>query len=200
MKLVHATCMTAEVRGRNVKVPRLKPIDRFSAGPETRALLDRVEQRLGMVPNMIATMAQSPAVANAYLSFAEALSDSLLSPTLGEQLALAIGQANACRYCLTARAAIGRAVGLSDDELRDARRATSPDRKTETALRFAMRILDRRGRVSDDDVAAVREAGYGETEIAEIVAHVALNLFTNYFNHVAQTDVDYPPLADVVEP
>ena len=81
---------------------------------------------------------------------------------------------------------------MSVEEIVASRRGTSPDSKTEAALSFARKIVKERGLVSDDDVASLRLAGYDDGAITEIVANVALNIFTNYFNHVAQTDIDFP--------
>lgn len=178
-------------------MPTLQPIDRSSAPPSTQKLLDGVEKKLGMVPNLIATMAQSGALANAYLSFSQALAQGVLPATLREQVALAVSQVNACGYCLAAHSAIGSSVGLSDDAIRDARSAASPDRRTEAALQFAKRIVDQRGWLSTDDVSAVRDAGYSEEELAELIGNVALTLFTNYFNHIAQTEVDFPGVPEL---
>lgn len=178
-------------------MPRIQPVDRQTADQGTQKLLDGVEKKLGMVPNLISTMAQSPALAQGYLGLSQGLSGGVISPQLREQIALTVSQTNECNYCLAAHSAIGSSVGLSDDELRDARAGSSPDRKTEAALKFARRIVDQRGFVSDDELAAVRHAGYSDGEIAEIVGHVALTVFTNYFNHVADTEVDFPPVAEV---
>ena len=181
-------------------MPRIKPVDRTNAPARTQEILAGVDKKLGMLPNLIATLAQSPAVAEAYWGFSQSLAGGTLSPRLREQIALGVSQATACGYCLAAHAAIGRSVGLSDDEIRDARTGTSPDRQTEAALAFAGRIVEHRGFVADDDLAAVRQAGYGEAEIVEIFGHVVLTIFTNYFNHVAQTDVDFPAVAETVVP
>ncbi len=178
-------------------MPRLCQIDRHAASVATRNLLAEVEDQLGMVPNLIATMAQSACVARGYLKMAESLSDGALAEPLREQIALAVSQANGCDYCVAGHSAVGSSIGLTEDQLRDARVATSPDRKTEAVLRFARRIVDLRGSVSDDDLREIRNAGYGEPLIIEIIAHVALNIFTNYVNLVAQTEVDFPPVAKV---
>jgi uncharacterized peroxidase-related enzyme len=180
------------------EMPRLQPIDRKTAPAQTQMLLDGVEKKLGMVPNVLATMAQSHALAQAYLSFSQALAGGVMSPQLREQIALTVGQANECGYCVAAHSAIGSTVGLSEDEIRDARTGTSPDRQTEAVLQFARRIVEQRGFVSDHDLSEIRHAGFGDAQIAELVGHVALNMFTNYFNHVAQTDVDFPAVAELV--
>ena len=124
-------------------MPRLWPINRKTAPVTTQKLLADVEDKLGMVPNLIATMAQSTSVARAYLGLADALSGGVLAERIREQIALTVGQANRCEYCVAGHSAVGSSVGLTDDEVRDARNGTSPDRKTEAVLQFARRIVEK---------------------------------------------------------
>ena len=179
-------------------MPRIQPVDRKTAPAKTQQLLDSVEKKGGMVPNLFATFAQLPALTQAYLGSSQTLASGVIRAQLREQIALAVSQTNECDYCLAAHSAIGSSVGLSDDEVRDARTATSPDRRTEVALQFARRIVERKGFVSDDDLQEMRSARYTEEEIVEVVGNVALIIFTNYFNHVAETDVDFPAVAELV--
>ena len=103
-----------------------------------------------------------------------------------------VGEVNHCDYCVSAHSAIGKHAGLSDQEVLDSRRGTSADANVDALLRFARTVVAKQGVVDDADVATVRAAGYGDAEIAEVVAHVALNIFTNYFNNVAETEIDFP--------
>lgn len=176
-------------------MPRLNAIDPQTATGKAKELLDGVQKKLGLTPNMTRTMANSPAVLEGYLNFSGALGAGSLNAKLREQLALTVAEANACEYCLSAHTAIGKMVGLQADELAASRRATSSDPHVEAALRFAREIVVTRGAVNNEDVNRVRAAGYSEGEIAEIIAHVALNIFTNYFNTVAQTVVDFPKVS-----
>ncbi|OWY73165.1 peroxidase [cyanobacterium TDX16] len=171
---------------------RLKAVTVAGADRRSRGLLDGVEKKLGMVPNIMRTMASSPATLEAYLAFSNAMATGSLSAKLREQVALAVGEANNCEYCLAAHAALGRRAGLNDDEVTASRRGASADQKAAAVLTFAQKVVVERGRVGDADVASLRAAGYGDGEIAEIVGNVALNIFTNYFNHVAQTEIDFP--------
>lgn len=173
-------------------MPRLQPVTRDSADEQTAHVLDDVQSKLGKVPNIVATMANSPAVATAYLGFSGALASGTLSPRLREQIALAVGEANSCDYCLAAHTALGRRAGLTKEETIAARQGQPDDDAERAAVDFARRIVRDRGFVGDDDVRHLRDAGYNDGQIAEIVANVALNLFTNYFNHVAGTEVDFP--------
>jgi uncharacterized peroxidase-related enzyme len=173
-------------------MPRLRPVDAAETDGRARDLLDEIENKIGMVPNLMRTMASSAAVLEAYEQFKRALGGGRLPARLREQIALTVAEANACGYCLAAHAALGKLAGLSDETIRDSRLALSPNRKTEEVLRFAREIVEKRGLVGDEAVDRVRRAGLGDGEIAEIVANVALNLFTNYFNHVAGTEVDFP--------
>ena len=179
-------------------MPRLRTINPEDASGRAQQLLERVHAKLGMVPNLMRTMANEPAVLDAYLAFTGALAKGSLSARLREQIALAVAEASGCGYCLAAHHAVGKAAGLSEEVLQDSRRGVSADSRTSAALRFARRIVENRGWVTDDDVAQARRAELTDGAIAEIVANVAANLFTNYFNHVAETDVDFPavpPLA-----
>ena len=173
-------------------MPRLKAIETAEAAPKAKAFLEGVQKKLGMTPNLMRTMANSPAVLEAYLGFGNALGKGTLSPKLREQIALTVGELNECQYCLSAHATLGKIVGLGDEEIADSRRGVSPDRKTEAALQFARKVVTDRGWVSDDDVASLRAAGTTDAELAEIVGAVVLNIFSNYFNHVADTEVDFP--------
>jgi uncharacterized peroxidase-related enzyme len=145
-----------------------------------------------MVPNIMRTMANSPATLEAYLAFSNAMATGSLSAKLREQIALTVGEANGCEYCLAAHAALGQRAGLNGDEVTASRRGESADHKTAAVLTFARKVVAERGRVADEDVTSLRTAGFGDGEVAEVVGNVALNLFTNYFNHVALTEVDFP--------
>jgi uncharacterized peroxidase-related enzyme len=172
---------------------RINPVSHEAAEGKARQLLDAVKAKLGIVPNMTRTMAVSPPVLEAYLGLSSTLAHGVLPAKVREQLALDIGEANHCDYCVSAHTYIGKNVaGLSDADILDSRKATSADPRTAALLRFARAVVAKRGIVDDADVEAVRAAGYGAAEIAEVVAHVALNVFTNYFNNVAGTAIDFP--------
>jgi uncharacterized peroxidase-related enzyme len=177
------------------------PVDPAHAEGTAAALLATVKSKLGVVPNMTRHMARSPAVLAGYLGFAGALGDGLLPAKLREQIALATAEANACEYCLSAHSFIGKGAGLRAEEIAAARGADAADEKARAALRFARAVIGTRGHASDADVRAVRAAGFDDGAIGEIVANVALNVFTNYFNSVTRPRVDFPavkPRAETV--
>lgn len=160
--------------------------------PKSEELLGMVEKKLGMRPNMMKTMAHSPAVLEGYLQFSGALSHGSLSAALREKLALVVGETNHCDYCLAAHTVLGGLAGVNGEEAKRSRLGTSTNAKEQAALQFAQLMVQSRGQVTDEDVQKLRESGFTEGELTEIVAHVALNIFTNYFNHVAATEVDFP--------
>ncbi len=141
---------------------------------------------------MFRTMAGSPAVLRSYLGFLESLAEGSLGPAVREQIALAVAERNRCDYCLSAHTALGKLAGLSVIHLTGAREGTATDAKAAAAIRFALAVVESAGDVSDADLARVRSAGCGDAEIGEIIAHVALNVLTNYFNRAARTVVDFP--------
>jgi uncharacterized peroxidase-related enzyme len=177
-------------------MPRIRSIDPEKATGEAQQLLAAVNDKFGMVPNLARALAISPAALKGYLALGEALEGSLLPAKLREQIALTVSQANGCSYCLAAHCAIGKTVGLSNSELSDARQSSSPDSKVNAALRLAKQLVEDRGRVSEEYLTRVRRAGYGDAAITEIVAIVAWKTFSNYFNHVAGTDVDFPAVEE----
>lgn len=177
---------------------RLNLIAPESATGKAKELLDAVKGKLGLVPNMTRAMANAPAALNGYLQLSGALAHGALPAKTREQIALAVAEANGCDYCLAAHTAIGKMAGLTADQIRDSRHGTAVDPKADALVRFARKVVDTKGRVTDADLRAVRAAGHDDGAIAEVVAHVALNVFTNYFNQVADTDIDFPraePLA-----
>lgn len=174
---------------------RLRAIQIDSATGKAKELLEAVQAKLSITPNMTRVMANSPAVLEAYLSFSGALAGGSLNAKIREQLALAVGEQNSCQYCVSAHTAIGRMTGLSEAEIEGAREAKSSAAKTAAALAFARQIVAKQGRATQADVDAVRNAGFTDGEIAEIIAHVALNIFTNYFNNTADVEVDFPKIA-----
>jgi uncharacterized peroxidase-related enzyme len=159
---------------------------------KAKDLLSAVKAKLGMAPNMMRTMANSPAVLEGYLNFNAALGGGELPTGLREQIALAVAEANSCEYCLSAHTALGKMAGLKPEQVSQSRDAAASDPKADAALKFAVSVVNSRGAVTDAEFSKVRAAGFSEGEVAEILAHVAINVFTNYFNKAALTVVDFP--------
>ncbi len=176
-------------------MPRLNPIDPAHAQGVARELLDDIRRTFGMAPNILRAMANSPAALQAYLGFRSALGGASLGPKLGEAIALAVAGANDCGYCVAAHTAAAKALGVDDAERARNRDGRSGDAKVDAALRFAVAIVAKSGRVDDGDLHSVRAAGYGDGEIVDIVAAVASNTFTNYLDHVAEPELDFPAVA-----
>ena len=174
---------------------RLTAIEPNSTTGKTKQLFDAVKGKLGLVPNMARVMANSPAVLEAYLGFSGALGAGSLDAELRQQIALMTAQANHCDYCLSAHTAIGKMVGLTETQLLDSREGHGTTARATAALAFAKQVLDGKGQISEGDLQAVREAGFSDGDIAEIIAHVALNVLTNYFNIAAQTEIDFPKVS-----
>lgn len=171
---------------------RIAKLDNNNASEETVALLDAVKKQLGLVPALVQTMAQSPATLKTYLAMMDTLSKGVLTSKLGEQISIAVGGANGCNYCASAHTAIARKLGLSNEELEQNLLGKSSDPKTNAALHFVRKIVATRAKLTNQDLSDIRAAGFSEEEIIELLAHTVLNIFTNYFNHIADTEVDFP--------
>jgi uncharacterized peroxidase-related enzyme len=159
-------------------------------------LLAAVKQHLGAVPNMFRLVANSPAVLEGYLAFSGALAKGTLPAPTRERIALAVAEVNGCAYCLSAHTYLARNLARLDDaEITANRNGASNDVKADAAVRFAARLARERGHVAVADIDAVRAAGYSDAEIVEIVAHVAINVFTNTINEALATEIDFPRVA-----
>jgi uncharacterized peroxidase-related enzyme len=171
---------------------RVALIESGNTSAARKALLDQVHAAFGATPNLFKAVANSPAALQSMWSAFGALGNGVLTARLGEQIAVAVADRNACEYCLAAHTALGRKAGASAEEMAAAQAGESGDPRTAAALRFALQLVDARGQVADADVQAVRTAGFSDEEIVEILAHVALNLFTNYVNVAFAVPVDFP--------
>ena len=174
---------------------RLNTVDPNNATGKAKDLLDAVKGKLGIVPNMTKVMANSPAVLESYLGFSGALNGGLLDAQTREQIALAVSQDNRCDYCLSAHTAIGKMVGLTPHQALESRKGNGTTPRITAALVFAKRVGETHGQISESDLTAVRDAGFNDGEIAEIIAHVALNVFTNYFNIATEVAIDFPKVS-----
>ncbi len=159
----------------------------------SRPLLEAVKNQLGVVPNLMKVLGNSPAALGGYLNLNGTLAKGSIGAKTGERIALAIAEFNRCGYCLAAHTYLGKNLAKLDDaEIAANRSGASSDARAEAALRFAVNVAQERGHVSDAAVRAVKAAGYSDAEVMEIVLHVALNTLTNYVNEVAQTEIDFP--------
>ncbi len=164
-----------------------------TAPAASRPLLEAVKKQIGSVPNMFRIFANSPAALEGYLGLSGALGKGVLPAATRERIALAIAEVNGCNYCLAAHSQFGKSLAKLDAiEITANRHGTSTDAKAAVAVRFAAGIARSRGAVAPADITAVRNAGYSDAEIVEIIAHVALNTLTNYVNEVLGTEIDFP--------
>jgi uncharacterized peroxidase-related enzyme len=176
------------------RIPTPKSID--TAPSASQPLLEAVKKQLGVVPNLFRLVALSPAALEGYLGMSGALNKGALPAPTRERIALAVAEANGCTYCLSAHTYLAKNLAkLSDAEIAANRNGASIDPKADAAVRFAAQVVRERGHVSEEDVRAVRAAGYDDAQLIEIVQHVALNTWTNYINEVLKTEVDFPVVA-----
>ncbi len=173
------------------RVPTPVSID---AAPEaSKGSLEAVNKLLGTVPNMFRLIENSPQTLEVYLGLNNALGGGSIDAPTRERIALAVAEINGCGYCLAAHNYLGTNLAkLSADEIEANRRGTSSNAKAAIAVGFAAKTTKNRGQVSDADVQAVRDAGYNDAEIVEIIGHIALNTLTNYINEALGTEIDFP--------
>lgn len=180
-------------------MPRIHPLNPEAAHPKAAELLTGIQRQLGVLPNIFKTLAHAPAALSGYLNLAKSLGSGALSAASREQIALAVAGTNRCGYCASAHTAMAQQTGVSTEELGRNLNAKSEDPRTQAVLTFVNRVVTLRGNVTDADLAQVRAAGLSDGEIVEIIANIAVNIFTNYLNLVARPEVDFP-IVDVGQP
>lgn len=178
-------------------LPTLPIPQTIAASPAaSRPLLETVQARFGGVPNLYRLVGLSPAALEGYLAWSGALQKGELAAATRERIALAIAEYNACSYCLSAHALVARRqAGLDDAEIAANRHGSSTDAVAAAAVKFAVKVARRRGHLDKADVQALIAAGYSPAQVVEIVMQVALNVWTNYINEVARTEIDFPLVA-----
>ncbi|MGI2259075.1 carboxymuconolactone decarboxylase family protein [Shewanella sp. GXUN23E] len=154
--------------------------------------LSAIEKKVGMVPNLYATVAHSPTVLNAILAFGDSLTKGRLSAAQRELIALAVAQTNACQYCLSAHTLIAAGAGLSKDEIVAARNIAADTPLDQAIVEFAALAVTQRGVITDAQLQQLQAKGLTDELLFEVLAQVTLNTFTNYANHIAATDIDFP--------
>ncbi|MGQ0526173.1 MAG: carboxymuconolactone decarboxylase family protein [Betaproteobacteria bacterium] len=179
---------------------RINAVDPKTAAGETKALLDAVQAQLGVVPNFIRVLAHSPKALSGFLGLYGALGGAAVPKATQERIALALAESNGCQYCVSAHTAIGRHAGLSNDEMLLNRQGSSADAKAAAAVDFAKALNDNAGEVTSAEFEAVRSAGFSDAEIVEVIAVVALNLFTNILGKSTRVDIDFPRVALLSDP
>jgi uncharacterized peroxidase-related enzyme len=171
---------------------RITIIDASNANAEQAALLDAIQDKLGMVPNFLKVLANSPAALQAFLGLHSITGSGSLNELTRERIALALAQMNGCAYCVSAHTAIGRKTGLSGEEIAAARAGSSDDAKAALAVKFARSLTENTGEVSTAELLEMRNAGYTDADLVEIITHVALNLLTNILGKASRVEIDFP--------
>jgi uncharacterized peroxidase-related enzyme len=174
---------------------RITTITNETADPEQKALFNAIQAQVGMVPNFLKVLANSPAALRAFLGLYGITNEGSLDPHTRERIALAIAQQNSCEYCLSAHTAIGRKAGLTSDEISANRSGTSQDAKAAVAIKLARSLSEHTGEVTTAELIEARVAGYTDADIVEIIIHVGLNTITNMIGKASQLDIDFPKIA-----
>jgi uncharacterized peroxidase-related enzyme len=173
-------------------MPRLNVVDPDQATGKSKEIFDGLKKKMGRVVNIFKGMGNSPAALQAYLSMSGALAEGQLAPEDREAVYLAVSQKNGCQYCVSAHTVIAKKAGMSDDQILAIRRGQPQADKQRALVRFVLRVMETRGFVDDADLAAVKKAGYSDGQIAEAVAYIGLATYSNLFNHVFSTPLDFP--------
>lgn len=176
-------------------MPRINSVTPEEAGPKVKLIFDALKKKNGKIANIFLHMGTAPAVLEGYVALSDAANHTSLNPLIREQIALAVSQSNQCNYCLSAHTAIGKAAGLKEDEILSARKGVAKAPKEQALLTFAKLIAEKNGKIEDKDLEALKKAGVNDEEILDVLLVVIQTTFTNYFNHLADPQIDFPKVS-----
>jgi uncharacterized peroxidase-related enzyme len=171
---------------------RINLVTAEQANEEQQALFAAIQQQLGMVPNFLKVFANSPAALQAFLGLHTIANEGDLDMKTKERIALGLAEQNACQYCVSAHTAIGRNAGLSGDEMLANRAGGSQDAKASVAVKFARSLAENNGEVTTAELLEIRNVGYSDAEIVEIITHVGMNVLTNILGKASRVEIDFP--------
>lgn len=174
---------------------RINLVTTEAANPEQTALFEAIQGQLGMVPNFLKVFANSPAALRAFLGLHGIANEGSLDPQTRERIALGLAEQNACEYCVSAHSAIGRKAGLSSAEIEANRAGGSQDAKAAVAVKFARSLAEHNGEVTTAELLEIRNAGYDDSEIVEIITHVGMNVLTNILGKASRVEIDFPKVS-----
>jgi uncharacterized peroxidase-related enzyme len=173
-------------------MPRIAIPDRDDAPAESQSILDNVNRMLGFVPNLQRLMPISPNALAGWAGLMGALSKTLDVKTR-DGIALAVSDVGGCNYCLAAHSYISSNLAkIPPEEIALNRKGRSSEPKRQAAIAFAKALIEKRGKVTDEEFAAVKAAGWTDANIVEMIALSAQFLLTNFVNNAVQTPIDFP--------
>ncbi|WP_417663401.1 carboxymuconolactone decarboxylase family protein [Pseudomonas sp.] len=172
-------------------MPRTIALKPEQVPADSKPALDVFSKNLGFTPNMLATFAQSPIAFNAWATFRSSL-NKVLDMKTREAISLIVSEVNGCSYCLAVHTYAASMAKLPADEITLARKGHSSDPKRDAGVQFAHKVINTRGHISDADLKTIRDAGYTDANVMEILALVAMFSLTNFFNNVFDPEKDYP--------
>jgi uncharacterized peroxidase-related enzyme len=175
-----------------LSVPNLES----DSGPSGQ-IYAQIKKAIGSVPNTFAAIAaHGPAALKSILAADQVLAASSLSKRDQETIKLVISGVAGCDYCVAAHSLLGKLAGLKPEELKKIRDGKpTGDAKRDGLIHFVRKLAATSGTVSDEDFAAIKAAGYGDAQLVEISLAFATTVFTNIFNRINDTDIDFPAVA-----
>ncbi|QEG21626.1 carboxymuconolactone decarboxylase family protein [Mariniblastus fucicola] len=162
-----------------------------SAPEASKASLEASQKAYGVVPNLHAAMAESPALLEAYKTIGGIFGKTELSMTEQQIVAMTNNRLNGCTYCMAAHTTIMQGAKVPEDVITSLREGTQiADPKLEALRQFAEKVNLKRGHLDDGDIEALIDAGYTKQTVLEVILGTAFKVLSNYTNHVVQTPLD----------
>lgn len=171
---------------------RINTVTDTQATRQQQELFAAIKGKLGIVPNFLRVFANSPDALQAFLGLHQIAGSGSLDAATRERIALTLAQKNECAYCLSAHTAIGRKTGLNADEIESNRLGDSQDAKAAVAVRFARSLVEHMGEVTTAEIQELRNVGYSDADIIEVITHTGMNVLTNILSKASRVEIDFP--------
>ena len=170
----------------------ITPLEKNAAEPAVKQKLEFIEEKRGRIPNAAGVMAHSKVTLDMFINMEGALSAGELSLTQREMIALAVSQANECKYCVSAHTEFCSGLGLDTADVIKSRLGEADNPQDQAMLDLAVAIVENRGQVPEDQLASCRNDGLTDSLILETFSNVINVMLGNYVNHLARTEIDFP--------
>ena len=174
-----------------------KPLTIEEANENSKTIFTNLKSKIGMLPNLYATMGVSDKLLGGYLAFTDSLKSGEFTAKEYEAIALATSQVNDCAYCLSAHTAIGKMNGFTEEETLQLRDNSIADASLNAIVTLVTDLISKKGHPSETAVQNFLNAGYNKAAFAELIAIVSLTTITNNIYHNGGFEIDFPKAQNI---
>lgn len=172
---------------------KMKALNKDEVSRDSQVIYDELNDKAGMVANVYKVAANSPQALKGIIDLTKTLNRGQFSKQEIQAIDLVIAEVSDCDYCRAAHTDIGKQVGWTEEETQQLRTGSfNKDEKIDALVKLSREIVKTNGNPDESTIQAFADVGYTHEHLAELIGWVAVNIFTNYTNHIAGTEIDFP--------